>query len=45
MIRNSNFQDMVFKKSGLNMFNTGRISTDPDIFTELNHFQKFLKEN
>lgn len=44
-MRNSNFQDMVFKKSGLNMFSTGRTTTDPDIFTELNNFQKYLKDN
>jgi hypothetical protein len=44
-VRNSNFQDLIFKKSGKTIFKALRTNTDPDIFTELNNFHKYLKEN
>ncbi len=39
------FQDLIFKKSTKNLFKSLRPNTEPDIFTELNNFHKYLNEN
>lgn len=40
------FQDLVYRKNNKSLFKTMRGSNmDSDVFTELNNFQKFMKED
>lgn len=44
MIKNSNFQDLVFQKSRKNMIKTMRTQGN-DVFSQLNNFHRYLNEN
>lgn len=44
MVKNTNFQELVFKKTGKTFLKESRTITKPDVFTELNNFHQFLNE-